>query len=670
MADIDTALAAELLQISQRHCRRKSSNFITKEKVGSAGQGGISYTIELSSLPEAAQRRYLRLMDDRDNSGFDMASLQIKKGKEGVRMTERKLEAVRSYRALMQERPPELTKRTEELAKEYGISQGTLRSWAKKYADGGMRELAPNIKRKDKGAPRNICKRAQAMIKDMAYRSNRPTNRTIYYCLLELEGKLGEKACENCPFRRGSERRAELIAEGCMDTSDFCDKAQAGLIIPQSCTTIDRYIDSLPRDISSFARWGKKAWEADYMPKVRREKPGKVNEVWFGDHHQMDIFVRTSEGKVVRPWLTAWMDARSGCMIGTMLSLNPNTDTIIEAFERGVQHKEGNPFYGIPKMLYTDNGRDYRSKRMERGCERAELGKINTEMSEENGLLSTLGVGVIHALPYQGWSKTIERAFGTLERCFIQGRLPGWCGNSAIARPEKLESEIKNGRILSFEEFAEVFYREILPAYHNFKGSQGKSPMEIYMESEKYSENVPSYEIFASFKKIREPRKIGTTGIRMKGKTYMDDALIPHIGKQALIAYNRDEDESISVYLDGEYYCEAAEIEKFKLVGEDEKKVAEHVARQKGRKKEIRQIIRDNREIASIGRDCAYETLSKRKRANIYSMRLLKEEGARLHEKDRLAFKKQAQAAGANAKLVEKTLMEKGRQLLEQLKQG
>lgn len=670
MAEVDTAIAAELLQISQRHCRRKLSNFITKEKVGSAGQGGISYKIDVSSLPEEAQRKYAKLIDDSNNTKFDMVALHIKKGKEGVMETERRLEAVRKYRALILERPPELTKRTEELAKEYGISQGTLRSWAKKYADGGMRELAPNTKRKDKGEPRNICKRAQAMIKDMAYRSNRPTNRTIYYRLLDLEEKLKDKACENCAFRRGSMKRAELISEGILNNGDFCDKVQAGLIIPQSCSTIDRYINSLPRDISCFARWGKKAWEADYMHKVRREKPGKVNEVWFGDHHQMDIFVRTSEGKAVRPWLTAWMDARSGCMIGTMLSLNPNTDTIIEALERGIQHKEGNPFYGLPKMLYTDNGRDYRSKRMEKGCDKTDIGKINTEISEENGLLNTLGIGVIHALPYQGWSKTIERAFGTLERGFIQGRLPGWCGNSAIARPEKLDSEIKNDKLLSFEEFAEVFYKEILPAYHDFRGSQEKSPMEIYTESEKYSEDVPSYEIFASFKKIREPRKIGTTGIRMKGKTYMDDALIPHIGKQALIAYNRDEDESISVYLDGEYYCEAAEIEKFKLVGEDEAKVAAHIANQKGRKKEIKQIIRNNREIASIGNGCAYETLAKKKQANIRSVKLLQEESARLNEKDRLAFKKQAQGEGLDQKTVAKMLQESGKRLLESLKQG
>ena len=44
-----------------------------------------------------------------------------------------------------------------------------------------------------------------------------------------------------------------------------------------------------------------------------------------------------------------------------------------------------------------------------------DLGCLNAEFSEKKRLLRALGVGVHHALPYRGWSKDVERAFGTLE---------------------------------------------------------------------------------------------------------------------------------------------------------------------------------------------------------------------------------------------------------------
>ena len=51
-----------------------------------------------------------------------------------------------------------------------------------------------------------------------------------------------------------------------------------------------------------------------------REKPQTVNEVWFGDHHQFDCFVLDETGKPVRPWLTAWYDAATGCLVGWVLA--------------------------------------------------------------------------------------------------------------------------------------------------------------------------------------------------------------------------------------------------------------------------------------------------------------------------------------------------------------
>ena len=76
----------------------------------------------------------------------------------------------------------------------------------------------------------------------------------------------------------------------------------------------------------------------------------------------------------------------------------PNATVIKQALRIGIAE------YGIPEEIYTDNGKDYISK---------ELDPKNPE-----SVLNVLKIGVIHALPYHGQAKPIERFFNTLESRF------------------------------------------------------------------------------------------------------------------------------------------------------------------------------------------------------------------------------------------------------------
>lgn len=120
--------------------------------------------------------------------------------------------------------------------------------------------------------------------------------------------------------------------------------------VPECRQTLSRMLAAIPSDEVTLARRGVKAWKDDHMFMAVREKPQTVNEVWFGDHHQFDCFVLDETGKPVRPWLTAWYDAATGCLVGWVLCTNPNTETITEAFIRGVAHTEHSPFYGLPPI--------------------------------------------------------------------------------------------------------------------------------------------------------------------------------------------------------------------------------------------------------------------------------------------------------------------------------
>ena len=73
-----------------------------------------------------------------------------------------------------------------------------------------------------------------------------------------------------------------------------------------------------------YCRKGIQKWRSDYGHFTLRENPLLVNELWQGDHHIFDLFVRVKNTQqkndrtyekesAVRPVLTAWMDTSTGC---------------------------------------------------------------------------------------------------------------------------------------------------------------------------------------------------------------------------------------------------------------------------------------------------------------------------------------------------------------------
>lgn len=133
------------------------------------------------------------------------------------------------------------------------------------------------------------------------------------------------------------------------------------LIPPNNRHNVNWVIASVSKEERDYMRKGRKDWEAKHMTKAIRKKPDLVNDVWFGDHHQFDVFVLDRRGRAVRPWLTAWYDIGSGVLVGWCISTNPNSETIAESFIRAVAEKPDSPIHGAPNAIYIDNGKDYRS---------------------------------------------------------------------------------------------------------------------------------------------------------------------------------------------------------------------------------------------------------------------------------------------------------------------
>ena len=569
---VDTQTAAQLLKVTPQAVRKSiSENKISCSKVACrGGASGIAHLIPLDQLPIRARIAFeFRQEGLRD---ADLAAYQQKFGAEKLSELVNKLYAVKELQLLRGDKRS--AARRAELAAQFGVKPRCLYDWERKYEAEGLEGLMDKTMRSDKGKSRSLCLLAQDRINYLYMAPGKLSQNRVHTLLLDLRDKLGANVCEECCHNPESYNRADMIARG-QDPGEECKACGRGLIVPESRCAVNRYVSQLDPAVVALGRYGEKYFDDLYMPKTRRDKPELVNTVWFGDHHVFDVFVDVGSGKAARPWLTAWMDACSGCIVGWAISLNPNSDTIVESLALGIARTKGSPFWGLPEHLYIDNGKDYRCKRIEGdGDATYQPGSINVNLDGDNALLRALGIGVTHAIPYRARSKTIERIFGLIEGQWIRG-LPGYCGNGIDIKPENLMVDIRQGKLMTMEEFVAYWLKTILPQYHAYKASPDKlSPLEIYESHERARQEVPIA------KSQRSERVVRTDGIYLNKRRYWDEALAGIVGRKVIVLYNQGDVPSVSVLLDGQWVCEATTAVNMRLIGEMDERLSEHLAMQ------------------------------------------------------------------------------------------
>lgn len=576
------------------------------------GQGGKQYMVDITNLPESAQMRYIAQMEGVGEA--DIVSYQQRYGDIGISAVLARRNAVLECKIIERDGKGNITARKNALAARIGVTLRTIYRWRDAYDARGLAGLMDKTEQSNKGKPKSMCLFAQDFVKANLYSAAKHTNRSAYEKLRRLAAELDVHACSRCPHCDGSIARRELGLQGRAQEYELCDRPGEGLIIPESVSTLNRYAQTIPADELAYARYGNRYWEAKYMPKTQRTKPEKINECWFGDHHMFDLFVVDDDGRIVRPWMTAWSDAKSGAFVGWCITTNPNSTTIAETFVRAIAKSSFSPFYGVPAAIYIDNGKDYRSKRFEGDRETEHvIGRLNEQLSQ-TALLKVLGVNVIHAQPYKAWSKIIERLFGTLEGRYIRD-LPGWCGGRPDQRPEHLtraylEKQAERGKLLTLAQFERVMREQIIPAYHAEHFDNEQSPIEIYESGEKARNDLPGWDVLAMIRTEAATRKVSYMGVKLCKQWYWDDALRHMVGQEVTVRYSKDDDLSVTVISGDHFVCEACLKDKLRLIGEDPEKIAAHMRLQKQAVQEVREGIAHAERAVQVGlRNVYYEPI-------------------------------------------------------------
>lgn len=401
---------------------------------------------------------------------------------------------------------------------------------------------------------------------------------------------------------------ANLHTTEALYTALLAQSAERGWENIPSLKTVQRYVKHLMsqpgvESAHYLAANGVREWKNAKMLKGKRDTSKlQVMEIVVGDEHTFDCWVQWTapNGKVkaVRPVLVAWQEQRSRSIIGDVVCVKANGQTLKESLVKMIYT------VGVPHALLIDNGKDYTSEEMT-GQSRKERAIDFSFDPETEGFYQSIGIeDVRRALPYQPWVKSIERFFGTVCDQFSKwfasytGTLTG--AKTYAKRRKDVPGMLERGELLTLEEFFDKWTWWKENVYHAKRhgglaklGEKWTKPGELFANGERYEKAVPPREYAAMLLMKSERAKVTAQGIQKHKRLYTDEALGLYEGQWVEVKWDIDNPTKLYVYaLDGSKICEAHEAE---LLGmgraADDEQISAHAAKQKRQYRTVRERL-------------------------------------------------------------------------------
>ena len=471
---------AELLEVTDSAIKKAvKKNKYEYRHVEGKGKGGIQIEIALESLPQEAQNKDNHIQEE--NTYEEIMKFTGKQREEA------------NFKALIIEEykksqlsPDNFVKSFNERNPDSVITKSQLFRWQRKYKSGDISDLIDMRGGHNKG---------QINISSEAWEY-------FYSLYMTLQ-------------KRSIQRCWELTQQEYPN-------------IP-TVSTFERKLKTIPLLAIIRYREGEKAFEDALVSMERSRKDIDSNDIWFSDHHLVDVAVINKRGKVIRPWLTVFFDARASKVVSFIVRDKSADATVIKQCLRiGIEQ------HGLPKELYFDNGKDYREK------------SFNADFPIS--LVKQVGIHMIYATKYHGQAKTVERFFGTMEDRFCKF-FPTYLGKDAKERPENMCVPFDKLKDIAptMEKFIELL-TDYMEQYNNTPSKgidmDGKCPNQVYYENLHIKNEIKDKSMLRVLCGIFDERTVQKNGVQYQGRFYYHTELLAHLGEKVIInadPYNMDE---------------------------------------------------------------------------------------------------------------------------------
>jgi putative transposase len=312
---------------------------------------------------------------------------------------------------------------------------------------------------------------------------------------------------------------------------EVCRVARAQDREPPGYHTVYNVIRAIPEDLKTLAVDGEKAYRAAY-DLVHRREAERPNQIWQADHTQLDLWAKRDDGKSERPWLTIVIDDHSRAIAGFAFSFDsPSALRTSLALRQAIWRKADVQWivFGIPEVLYTDNGSDFTSTHLEQVAADIKLHLIFSTPGHPRG------------------RGRIERFFDTVNQMFLCD-LPGYIDHGAVRGEPTLTLTELDRR-----------FSEFLREYHARPHGETKvPPQERWQHGGFVPRMAESLEqLGLLLLTVAKARKIQSDGVRFLGMRYIDPTLAAYVGESVVLRYDPRDVAEVRLFHRGKFLCRA-----------------------------------------------------------------------------------------------------------------
>lgn len=380
-----------------------------------------------------------------------------------------------------------------ELARDSGVPERTLWSWAKTFKEKGLTGFIRK-QRTDRDIAKRVSPDIHKLIEALALRRPAPTVSYVHRQVRDL-----------CSLK--------------------------GWPVP-SYSTVGRTVKRIDPAIRVLALEGTKAYKQKFDLIFRREA-AKPNEIWQSDHTPLDIQLLDEQGMIGRPWLTVVLDDYSRAIAGYFLAFDsPAAWKTALALRQAIFRKDDPRWsvFGIPESFYTDHGSDFTSKRMEMVGASLKINLINSQVGEPRG------------------RGKVERFFRTVNELFL-------CAIRGFA-PAGHQPKGKLLTLDEFDYlFKEWLLSEYMTKKHSETGMAPQVRWDAHDFIPRFPDSTEQLDLLLCTE--AQQRKVHRDGIRFYGLRYMDVNLCGYVGELVNVRFDPRDLAEIRLYCGDDFICRA-----------------------------------------------------------------------------------------------------------------
>lgn len=386
----------------------------------------------------------------------------------------------------------------------------------------------------------------------------------------------------------------------------LCENIPEKSALPSLRSFERRIKNEIPDCVVAFCRNGQKDCFDHYCEYIDREYADlDANDIWVADNHTLDIISLSDDGKPHRLTLTAFMDAKSGVIVGWFLGDNPCSQSTLLAIRQAAMRG-----YGLPLGLYLDNGSEFLTHDF---GGRGHRKKADWNSGDDPPtILEGLGIKVINALVRNAKAKPIERYFYTFKE-WISKAFSGYCGGTQAERKciDGFNKQVKEKRLPTDREIRELLGLLIDGGYNaslyggKEKQYRGMSRQEVWNASVNSAgvvfRDASDDDLAVLLWRVSRYQQIKRNGVFLEvgGKRvwYKDAETALHIGKEVYIKYDPADYSRVRIY-DKEtdeylWTYEAADYLSVDYVTDDMDKLQNAMAAKRRTERFIRQSVEE-----------------------------------------------------------------------------